>query len=253
MKRLISLMLVVALLCSLPGCSKSKDILASVKEAGVLRVLLSEDDLPYSAVDETGTAQGMELQLATRIAETIGVTLETLHAPQTTLLDTFDTSGAQLCLGRIPASDSLRYNYLTSVSYAVGSLYAVTPRGVYFPSLGSLSEKSVGVTQKLSKPALLAVSGAGDVTAQAYGDTGMVVENLLAGSIAAYLCYGEQANIFVENPALQVQDVLDYEQEQYTAVTITGANSLMTAVNECITAMIENGELAELQKSIAIQ
>lgn len=248
--RRLAAVLLTFLLLSLPaGCVGSgEETLDIIRASGVLRVAIVEDGGRYSRQTADGQWEGIEVSLARAIAEDLGLELRLVPVEVGELTAALQ-SRADLALGRLASTASLRKSFSTSISYMNGSLYAVTPRGVYFPTLNIFEGEVTGVSELVSEAYLLDIKGAG-ISTRSYQSTANVSAALLDRSIAAYFCYEEQAEQFLQDPELQVQTVAQLQPEEYVAVAPAGSRNLIREVNNSITRMLEDGRLAQLQDSL---
>jgi ABC-type amino acid transport substrate-binding protein len=228
---------------SFAGCSQSADdVLDRVLEAGTLTVLVPENGGDYAYLESDGvTWSGPEIELAQGIAEDLGVELSVISAPKEGLLSAFAEGKGDIALGRIADSDSLRSGYAVSRGYASARLFAVTPRGVYFPSAGSLANKAVGVTDQVSDINLIVLNGVTGLSFQRHSGIEQVEDLLVKASIAAYLCYEDQAAALLAESAIQVQNITGFDRESYVAVGNRNAGTLMERVNGTIERLAESG------------
>lgn len=86
MKRLIMLVMVLALMIGVVGCKASGDHLAAIKDAGKVVVGTSADYPPFEFVDEAGTTTGFDVELMNEIAKRMGVTVEWVDMPFDSLI-----------------------------------------------------------------------------------------------------------------------------------------------------------------------
>jgi ABC-type amino acid transport substrate-binding protein len=244
MRTVRALLAGLAAAVALTGCSQKTDSFKMVQQAGTLRVLVAQNSGIYSRSAADGSGQeGIEIEIAREIASDLGVALQTIPMEKNALLGALSQGEGDLAIGRLPDNDSLRHNYAASIAYETGRLYAVTPRGVYFPTAGSLQNKTIGISDQLSEPALIATAGILGVTRLTYADTGAVEQNLTTGAIAAYLCYDEQAQPLSLLPALQVQNMIGFDSEQYVVAAAQGAQTLIAQVNHTLTRLLEGGQI----------
>ena len=103
MKRLILLVVVLALVLAAVGCKSTADHLAAIKDAGKVVVGTSADYPPFEFVDEAGTTTGFDVELMNEIAKRMGVTVEWTDMP-------FDSLIAAVQEGKIDASIAA-FNY----------------------------------------------------------------------------------------------------------------------------------------------
>ena len=79
MKRKIAAWSLVITLCLLCGCGKvgqSKDLLAKIQEKGTITVAMEGNWAPWTYEDENGTLMGFEVEVASAVAEKLGVKAE---------------------------------------------------------------------------------------------------------------------------------------------------------------------------------
>jgi polar amino acid transport system substrate-binding protein len=103
MKRLILLVVVLALMITAVGCTSSGDHLAAIKEAGKVVVGTSADYPPFEFVDEAGVTTGFDVELMNEIGKRMGVTIEWVDMP-------FDSLIAAVQEGKIDMSIAA-FNY----------------------------------------------------------------------------------------------------------------------------------------------
>lgn len=235
-KKSIALLAGMALLA---GCAGETNFAEAVKASGVLTVMVAEGDSDYQ--------MGLELELMQETADSLGVELVVETCEKSALLDTFAASDAYLALGRIPDSDSIQYNYKASISYANGRVYAVTPRGVFFPSTVSLQNSVVGKSAQLSDLASIVLSGVEGIDIKIYSSLSAVESALQSGAVSAYICYEDEALGLMESDELQAQTLYGADTEQYVVIAKKGAADLIGYVNTVITrrAQEEAGLTAE--------
>lgn len=103
MKRLVLLVMVIALALAAVGCNSTSDHLSKIKDAGKIVVGTSADYPPFEFVDEAGTTTGFDVELMNEIAKRMGVTVEWTDMP-------FDSLIAAVQEGKIDASIAA-FNY----------------------------------------------------------------------------------------------------------------------------------------------
>jgi ABC-type amino acid transport substrate-binding protein len=219
------------------GCAarRQPDVLDQILEAGTMTVLVPENAGTYAYLESDGiTWNGSEIQLAQAVADRVGVDMSVRALPKGQILEGITQGEGHMAIGRIADNDSLPYSYTVSQSYGSGRVYAVTPRGVLFPTANALENRTVGVTDQLSENALLAVYQIQGVTVNTYPDINLVEDTLLKGLICAYLCYEDQAFALANVASLQAQNIAVGEKESYVMVGPRGAGSLMAQANQVI-------------------
>jgi ABC-type amino acid transport substrate-binding protein len=218
------------------GCgTRQPSMMDQILAAGTMTVLVPENAGTYAYLESDGvTWNGSEIQLAQAVADRIGVDMSVRALTKAQLLEGITQGEGHMAVGRIAYNNSLPYNYAVSQPYGTGRIYAVTPRGVLFPTAIALENRTVGVTDQLSENALLAVHQIQGVTVNTYPDINLVEDTLIKGLICAYLCYEDQAFALANVASLQAQNIAVGEKESYVVVGPRGAGSLMEQVNQVI-------------------
>jgi hypothetical protein len=126
-----------------------------------------------------------------------------------------------LAIGRIADNDSLRLNYAVSVAYETGRCMRYAA-GVYFPTTGSLANKAMPSATSCPNRRL-SPRGISGSERQTFTDVGAVEQNPFRRHRRLSLLR-EQAEELSAVPALQVQNILGLDNEQYV-VTAAPARS----------------------------
>ncbi|MDR3242734.1 MAG: transporter substrate-binding domain-containing protein [Clostridiales Family XIII bacterium] len=247
--RKITALFLLAVVISVSGCSGGADVLRRVTEEGSIRVLASENSEPYAYLADDGTWAGDEIDIAKEIADDLGVELVIVPVSKQDLLTALSEEKGDIAIGRIERSDRTDRKYAVSLSYGTGRLFIVTPRSVYFPTLGSLGDVDIGVTEQLSGENSIAVAGAAH-SVRYYKDMDLVEHSLVNGTIAAYVCYEEQVSGLMDRQTLQANNISGSKPEEYVVVARkeSGTEALVERVSDTITRLLENGELGGFSK-----
>jgi ABC-type amino acid transport substrate-binding protein len=233
--------LAVSLTASFVACQKNDT--TTPAQDGKLVVLIPTENSKHLYIDEvTGKWAGSEVDLINAIADEYAaggtpVTVEFITAPKADndgagpnvdLTTAFKTSTATICIGRISDTGSLRSNFAVSPSYGKSAIYAVTKRGAYFPNKATLSDTTVGASDRLNTSTMIEVNGITNVKILQYADSVSAVNAIMSGDLSAYLCYEDEAQQITEMSGksvdVQVQNYLDIAPENFVIIAKKGTD-----------------------------
>lgn len=239
-KRLVCLFAVIVVSMGLGGCGKkAANTETDIEASGEFRVAVLINDAPYSSLDTaTGTYTGSDIELAEQVAKELGVPLKTVPVEANKLVETVESGAAHAAIGRIVNEASIQHRMSVSIPYAVSNLYVVTQKGRYASTLGSLKEKNVGVSTRISDTIGITINGVEKISLLKYQDLAKVEGDLIAGNIYAYLCYRNEALEMIKKPTMQAEVVNNLESEQYVMVINKNNPALLEKINVAITAVL---------------
>ena len=250
MKKFLRILYAVGLAAAVAlftGCGNSVKTTgeSDVKAAGTLTVLVPFDGSSYAFQDEKGEWAGIEIELMNSVANSLGVNVTYVGTEKGAgLPEKMAELNANLAVGRITESnyrDSSEFS--VSRPYDEGRVYAVTPRGVYFPTLTIFDGKKVGFSPALSDRGDFLAS-AGGATAVLYKVPEGVADALYNADIAAYFCYRDEANsLTAANDELQSQDLYGIDPEKFVVAARPAQADLLNTVNAVIGGMTDDGSL----------
>ena len=146
---------------------------------------------------------------------------------------------ADIALGCINHSGSLSGDYLISTEYGKGYFYAVTRAGDYVLTIGALERSSVGVDRELDEETRTKLYQAEGIRITDYGSAAEGKDGVKNGTVRAYICYEDQAKMFMEDEAFQVQNLSNLEPEEFVIVAGKSDTALMNGINTLIRQFLE--------------
>lgn len=237
--RLKILLAAGVLLLGTGGCSgKKTDEVERIKNAGQLRVAIVDTSSQYTYL-ENGAPRGIEPELSEYIAQALGVEARYQVLDRAGALEAVNAGEADMALGSISRSGSLSAEYLTSTPYAKGFFYAVTNRGDYVSSVGALKASVVGVNRNLDEGTRSQLYGAEEVSVVDYSSVQNAAQDLKSGAIRAYICYENQAKQLLEDPDLQVQNIVNLEPEEFVIAAPKADQALISGIDTLIRQYLE--------------
>lgn len=227
------------LAAALSGCSKkTANEVKTIQESGQLRVAIVDTESRYTAM-EGETPVGLEPELAQYIAQALGCNVQYVVKTKQEVLAALSSGEADIALGCINASSASGGNYLVSTPYGKGNFYAVTKRGDYVLTIGSLDNSKTGVTAYLDDATRAKLYEAEGISLESYGSAKEAADAVKNGVIRAYICYESQAKELLEDPELQVQNLANLDPEEYAVVAPGNSQTLMSGINTLIRQFLE--------------
>lgn len=262
-KKIMTMMLAACMLVSLSACGgggeEEQSKLDAIKEAGKLVICTDAAWAPFEYIGADGEVTGVDIDIANKIAEGLGVELEVVNISFDSIPTYLANEEADMALACITVTDERKEQMDFSTSYTTVQQYMVvmaddnetkTVEGLAGKSVGThlgttgdfmmADEISGGVLQgtgaenkqyKALPDAALAMKS-GEL--QAVVCDSVLAENLVASNNGAFKCFpvkydsGEEA-----------------EPENIAAAFNKGNEDLVQAVNEIIEPMIEDGTIEE--------
>ena len=245
-QRLTAALLGAALLTSVlagAGCAKKTvgDV-ERIQASGKFRVAIVDTDSRYTSL-EGETPVGIEPKLAEFIGGNLGVDVVYQVCEKAEALAAVADGEADAALGRIHHSGKLAGDYLVSTSYGKGYIYVVTKTGDYALTIGALKGSPLGVDRGLDEDTRSSLYQAEGIRIADYDSPKDGAEDVKNGVIRAYICYEDQAELFLEDEALQVQNVSNLEPEEFVIVTGKENSALASGMNTLIRQFLDgNGQ-----------
>lgn len=248
MKKVSKAVLSAALLATLAGCSsKSEDTsLKDVQAAGELKIGLEGDWQPFSYHDEDDNLVGYDVEVATKVAEKLGVKAVITEGPWDGLLTGLDTGVYDVVVNGVDVTPERSETFDFTDAYAYDHIDLVVKKdnttitsfedlkgkksanstGSTYAEMGEEYGATVSNVPTLAETMELVLNGTVDATINA--DT----------SIQDYLnTTGEKGLMVVAQ---------DDEATEYAIPVKKGNTSLKEAINDALKELREEGTLKEL-------
>lgn len=247
--RIIKMIVTAALFVGALALPAKADKLQDILDAGKVRVGVLLDVPPWGFTDESGKASGLDVEVASLIAQELGVELELVQATGTNRIPSLLAGQVDLLISAMGATSERAQQIMFSQPYAAVQL------GVYGPSsvaktenVADLDGKQIAVAKGTTLDLWLTENASG-ANISRFED--------VPSTLAAYLT--GQAEMFAENSAIVVnarKDHPDADIELKFAIRQSpahigvpmGEHNLLQWVNTFVFANRLNGRLPDLQK-----
>ena len=248
MKKVSKAVLSAALLATLAGCSsKSEDTsLKDVQSAGKLKIGLEGDWQPFSYHDEDDNLVGYDVEVATKVAEKLGVKAVITEGPWDGLLTGLDTGVYDVVVNGVDVTPERSETFDFTDAYAYDHIDLVVKKdNTTITSFEDLKGKK-------------SANSTGSTYAEMGEEYGATVSNVptLAETMELVLNGTVDATI---NADTSIQDYLnttgekglkvvaqDDEATEYAIPVKKGNTSLKEAINDALKELREEGTLKEL-------
>lgn len=248
MKKVSKAVLSAALLATLAGCSsKSEDTsLKDVQAAGELKIGLEGDWQPFSYHDEDDNLVGYDVEVATKVAEKLGVKAVITEGPWDGLLTGLDTGVYDVVVNGVDVTPERSETFDFTDAYAYDHIDLVVKKdNTTITSFEDLNGKK-------------SANSTGSTYAEMGEEYGATVSNVptLAETMELVLNGTVDATI---NADTSIQDYLnttgekglkvvaqDDEATEYAIPVKQGNTSLKEAINDALKELREEGTLKEL-------
>lgn len=251
MKRIIAAVLVLVLTaCTLCACgtTEKKDLLESIKEKGKITVAMEGNWAPWTYEDESGKLVGFETEVATAVAEKLGVEAEFVTGEWDGLL-----AGVQGGKYDIMAN-GVGYTEERAEAYRFSDFYAFNRTALV---VRSDNEDIKSLEDLKGKTTCNSANSTYQLLAESYGATVKDIETLdgtiaelKAGRVDATLNAEVSINDYMkEQPDANIKIVaFDKDVEKVGMIMPIGDHSaaLQQAVNKALAELKEEGTLSNL-------
>ena len=261
MKKIVSLLIVLAMLLAFAGCSSGTDnSLTSIQDKGVMKVALSPDFAPMEFVDTSKSGQdsyiGFDVSLAKFIAEELGVTLEILPMSFDACQVAVQTGSVDMSISGFSWTEKRAENYNLSDYYYAGDneteqvIITLAANADAYPTAESFSGKKVAAQNASLQLDLCNSQLPEDCEIVEVGDLTTAFLQLQNGDFDALAVAKGQADVFIaNNPGTIAICGFEFEvDEAFEANVIMlpkGADELTAKVNEILAKAYEAGYYGE--------
>ena len=263
MKKKITLLFVLILLVSLfTGCAKKEeepapssepeieDQLSAIQKAGKLVVGIEGTYPPFNFVDDNGNYAGYDVDVATAVAEHLGVEVEFVMAEWDALLVGIDSNRWDTVIADVTATPERREKYDFSDPYLYTARQVVVKTGneVDIHSLEDLNGKKVATNVTNSWASKLEELGA---TIVPIDNTDQCAQAVINGSADFCMFNNIVMNEYLKNhpeAELEVAFVIETDVNEVSIPCRKGEERLLAEYNAALEELRSSGKLAELSE-----
>ncbi|MEO1352008.1 MAG: transporter substrate-binding domain-containing protein [Cyanobacteria bacterium J06635_15] len=158
--------------------------LDNIIEVGTIKIAVPQDFAPFGSVDASGNLEGYDIDVATLLAEDLGVELELVPVTSDNRIPFLQTNKADLVISSMGANPERAKSIFFSIPYApfFSGLYGPTEISDVseFADLGGYK---IGVTQGTLEDLELTDAVSDDVEIERFADNSLTASSLISGQV----------------------------------------------------------------------
>lgn len=253
MKKLLAVILTVAMVFAFTACgggSTDENGLSTV-EAGKLHMATNAAFPPYEMTDDSGGFEGIDVEIAEKIAAKLGLELVVDDMDFSSVLTSVQGGKADIAMAGLTVTPDRQKNVDFTDSYATGVQVVIVPEDSDIKTVDDLANDKMIGTQEGTTGYIYCSDtpengGYGEDHVIAYTNGATAIQALLAGKVNAVVIDSQPAKEFVAaNDGLKILET-EFVSEDY-AIGISKDNpELLDAVNNALKELIEDGTVQEI-------
>lgn len=250
LKVILAIVLAIALLCmgcapaSEPAAKEGTPTIDKIKAAGKLTMLTNAGFAPYEFLGEDNSVIGVDVEIATAIAEELGVELEVVDMDFDSIILAIQSGKGDLGIAGMTNTEERRQTVDFSINYVDSLQMIIVPEGSAITGPADLAGRSVGV-QMGTTGDLFVTDTVEGVNVQRYKTGPDAGAELAAGKLdAVVIDAGPAAQIAKANAGLVVLETpATDEPEQYAIAIAKGNDDLKAMVDSVLEKLIADGQV----------
>ncbi|MEA4895170.1 MAG: transporter substrate-binding domain-containing protein [Oscillospiraceae bacterium] len=254
LKKVIIAVLALAMLLSLGACGTkapaSSTAAVATVEPGKLHMATNAAFPPYEMVKDDGTYEGIDVEIATKIAEKLGLELVVDDMDFGSVIAAVQTGKSDIAMAGLTVTDERKKNIDFTDSYATGKQVIIVKEGSDIKSADDLADKMIGTQEATTGYIYCSASaedgGYGEDHVTAYTNGAMAVQALVEGKVDCVIIDSQPAEEYVKaNKGLSILET-PFVTEDY-AIGISKDNTALTeAVNSALKELITDGTVQSI-------
>lgn len=268
MKKLMTLVLALALVLSLAACggtgnntadntanntannttnntadttgdADTGDVSFTTVEEGKLHMSTNAQFPPYEMTTDDGGFEGIDVEIATAIAEKLGLELDILDMDFDSALLAVQQGKSDIVMAGVTVNEDRQLVMDFTDSYATGVQVIIVKEGSDV-TIDNMGEGLIG-TQRGTTGNIYCTDDYGEEHVMAYDDGFTAVQALMNGQVDCVVIDNAPAQEFVKNnPGLTILDT-EYANEDYAIGLNKGNTALLDAINTALNELISDG------------
>ena len=248
MKRIITVILAVLMLVSLLAACGNKDN-GMTMESGKLYMSTNAAFPPYEMTTDDGGYEGIDVEIATAIAEKLGLELEILDMDFDAALLAVNEGKSDIVMAGVTVNEDRQMVMDFTNSYATGEQVVIVKEGSDV-TMDNLGEKMIGAQRGTTGYIYASDTpengGYGEDHVTAYDNGATAVQCLVNGQVDCVIIDNAPAKEFVKaNPGLTILEGT-WVTENYAIGCDKGNTQLVEAINEALAELIADGTVQQI-------
>ena len=251
MKKIISLVLAFAMAISLSACSSSEN--SGDTQTKKLTLATSADFPPYEYVADDGSYAGIDVEVAGKIAEKMGMELEVVNMNFNSIVASVSTGKYDMGMAGLTVTEDRLQSVDFSNPYANGVQAIIVKEGSEIESVDDLYAEGASYKVGAQISTTGAIYFATDIEdglttckLQEFNTGADAILALSSGKIDCVIIDNEPAKSFVAaNEGLKILDT-EYTNEDYAICVAKGNTELLDKINAALQELIDDGTVQSI-------
>lgn len=224
-----------------------------VLEEGKLIMATNAAFPPYEMVADDGGFEGIDVEIAAAIAQSLGLELEVLDMDFSSALIAPKIGKADIVMAGMTVDEERKANMEFTTTYATGVQVVIVKAGGEISSLDDLDGKLIGTQEGTTGYIYASDSvengGYGEENVLAYQNGATAVQSLIQNKVDCVIIDREPARAYVAaNPGLEILET-EFAVEEYAIGVAKGNLDLLASINTALEALIEDGTVQAIVES----
>ncbi|MBR1844565.1 MAG: basic amino acid ABC transporter substrate-binding protein [Lachnospiraceae bacterium] len=246
MKKILSLILTVVMVCSLVACGNSTTSTSSSSSSSTgteKLIMCTNAEFPPYEYKEGGDFKGIDVEIANKIGEKLGCEIEILDIAFDSLIPTVNSGKADFAMAGMTITEDRKENVDFTDTYQNAVQAIIVPINSEIVDSNDMYDKKIGV-QLGTTGDIYCTDDFGDENISRYPKIVDGVQAMKTGSIDACVVDDQVAKAVVAGDEGSFK-ILEspYAEEEYAIAVKKGNSELLDKLNGVIKEMKSNGEL----------
>lgn len=217
---------------------------------GELHMATNASFPPYEMVADDGSFEGIDVEIATAIAEKLGLTLVVDDMDFGSVITSVQTGKSDIAMAGLTVNEERKENVDFTDSYATGVQVIIVPEDSDIQSVDDLEGKMIGCQESTTGYIYCSDTpengGYGEENVTAFPNGANAVQALLSGKVDCVVIDSQPAQEYVkQNEGLKILDT-EFVTEEY-AIGVSKENpELRDAVNNALKELIDDGTVQSI-------
>ena len=200
---------------------------------------------PYEMVADDGSFEGIDVEIAGKIAEKLGLELVVDDMDFGSIITSVQTGKSDIAMAGMTVTDERKQNLDFSDTYATGVQVVIVPNDSDIKSIDDLQGKLIGC-QESTTGYIYCSDDYGEDMVTAFPNGANAIQALLSGKVDAVVIDSQPAQEFVaQNDGLKILDT-EYVTEDYAIGVSKDNTALRDAVNNALKELIDDGTVQSI-------
>jgi arginine/lysine/histidine transporter system substrate-binding protein len=214
-------------------------------EDGKLHMATNAAFPPYEMVADDGTFEGIDVEIAGKIAEKLGLELVVDDMDFGSIITSVQTGKSDIAMAGLTVTEDRKKNVDFSDTYATGVQVVIVPEDSEIATIDDLQGKLIGC-QESTTGYIYCSDDYGEDMVTAFPNGANAVQALLSGKVDAVVIDSQPAQEFVaQNEGLKILDT-EYVTEDYAIGISKDNTALRDAVNNALKELIDDGTVQSI-------